>query len=126
MPYIKKTITTKHGTFIIKTKCFYYNPANSKKRRTARLAPTPEGKKKRNERQKYLHNKLLHGSPSIYMEIRRGQALPSSPKILKHRRTQNDELAQLAFAGFDFKPFIAKDKKKSLFNREERIKMIEA
>lgn len=59
MPYIKKTITTKHGTFIIKTKCFYYNPANSKKRRTARLAPTPEGKKKRNERQKYLHNKYL-------------------------------------------------------------------
>lgn len=71
-----------------------------------------------NDEQKYLHNRLLHGSPSIYMEIRRGQTLPSSPKILKHRRTQNDELAQLAFAGFDFKPFIAKDKKKSLFNRE--------
>lgn len=59
MPYIKKTVTTKHGIFVTKTKCFYYNISNSKKRRSVRLAPTPEGKKKRNQRQAYLRRKYL-------------------------------------------------------------------
>lgn len=59
MPYLKKTIYTKHGIFVQKTKCFCYNLENTKKHRSVRLAPTPEGKQKRNERQKYLHNKYL-------------------------------------------------------------------
>lgn len=59
MPYIKKTTTTKHGTFVIKTKCFYYNPANSKKKRMARLVPTPVKKQERNKRQSYLKRKYL-------------------------------------------------------------------
>lgn len=59
MPYMMKRVRTKHKDFVIRTKCFYYNINTSKKKRSVRLAPTPEGKKKRNARQRYQRMKFL-------------------------------------------------------------------
>ena len=57
--------------------------------------------------------------PQIYVEIRRGAHLPSNfNKGVSHRSTKNEELAQLAFAGFLQKPHTAKDKKSTLFNND--------
>lgn len=49
-----RRVKTKHREFIYKTKCFYYNPSNSKKTRAVRMCKTGEGKKKRNEHKSYL------------------------------------------------------------------------
>lgn len=84
MPYIKKTVKTKHGIFVTKTKCTYYNPAATKRRRSVRLVPTPEKKQKRNERQKYLHNKYLifnnfdEGDMWVTLTYR-AESVPSDP-----------------------------------------------
>ncbi|MCC8160101.1 MAG: hypothetical protein LIO53_02075 [Oscillospiraceae bacterium] len=48
--YLYKRIITINGEYIERTKCFYYNPANSKKKRAVRLCKTSEGKKARNKR----------------------------------------------------------------------------
>lgn len=49
---------------------------------------------------------MINGDdPHIYMEIRRGM------KLYKHQMTTNEELAQLAFAGFMRDPFTGKEKK---------------
>lgn len=57
MLVLYKRVKTKHREFVYRTKCFYYNPSNSKKERGVRLSRTGEGKKKRNERQAYLKKK---------------------------------------------------------------------
>ena len=70
-----------------------------------------------NDEQIKLNHMLLAGNPPIFMEIRRGTNAPREISFLKHReRITNEELAQLAFAGFLKQPFKAKDKKKTLFN----------
>lgn len=73
-----------------------------------------------NEEQDILHNRLLNKEyPEIYMEIRRGNETPDQLKRkYKHRFTTNEELAQLAYAGFYLKPFYAKDKKATLFAKD--------
>lgn len=70
-----------------------------------------------NIEQKKLHNWLLDTSyPQIYVEIRRGTKIPNSfDKKFLHRKTTNEVLAQLAYAGFYLSPHTAKDKKSSLF-----------
>jgi len=70
------------------------------------------------EEQLYLNKWLLNcEKPNIYVEIRRGTKVPLG-KFYKHQITANDELAQLAFASFLCETFNAKDKKKSIFNRD--------
>lgn len=74
-----------------------------------------------NKEQKTLYDKLLDASsyPPIFMEIRRGSKVPQSfNKLFVHRKTTNEGLAQLAFAGFFLQPFTAKDKKAALFNND--------
>ena len=70
--------------------------------------------------QKFLNEWLLDENyPQIYVEIRRGAQIPSNfNKGITHRRTTNEELAQLAYASFLQKPFMAKDKKSALFNND--------
>lgn len=70
--------------------------------------------------QKYLNEWLLNENyPQIYVEIRRGAQIPGNfNKGITHRKTTNEELAQLAYASFLQKPFIAKDKKSALFNND--------
>ena len=71
--------------------------------------------------QKQLHKWLLDDSiyPQIYVETRRGAKIPGNfDKSITHRRTTNEELAQLAYAGFKQEPFTAKDKKSALFNND--------
>ncbi len=71
------------------------------------------------EEQLQLYNGLLNGeAPNIYVEIRRGTTPPPDVKLYKHQKTTNVELAQLAFAGFFRNPFIAKDKKNSIFDTD--------
>lgn len=71
------------------------------------------------DEQKYLSKWLLSGKPEIYVEIRRGAKPPASfNKKFSHRKTSNEELAQIAYAVFKKEPFSAKDKKKSLFNND--------
>lgn len=53
-----RRVKTKHREFIYRTKCFYYNPSNSKKTRAVRMSKTGENKQKRNERRAYL--KIKH------------------------------------------------------------------
>lgn len=70
--------------------------------------------------QKHLNEWLLDDTyPQIYCEIRRGSQIPSSfNKGITHRKTTNEELAQLTYAYFLQKPFMAKDKKSALFNKD--------
>ncbi len=70
--------------------------------------------------QKHLNEWLLDETyPQIYVEIRRGAQIPSTfNKGITHRKTTNEELAQLAYASFLQKPFMAKDKKSALFNND--------
>lgn len=72
------------------------------------------------DEQKRLSTWLMDENyPQIYVEIRRGAQIPGSfNKGISHRKTTNEELAQLAYAGFYQKPFIAKDKKSALFNND--------
>lgn len=67
--------------------------------------------------QRTIYNKLLNGTPHIYMEYRRGTTMPSDVRVFKHQKTTNEELAQLIYAGILRDPFTAKDKKSSLFNK---------
>ena len=67
--------------------------------------------------QKLLYNRLITGSPSIYMEIRRGSQRPSHiNRKYKHRITKNEDLAQIAYSSFKLSPFTAKDKRNALFS----------
>lgn len=70
--------------------------------------------------QKHLYEWLMDDSyAQIYCEIRRGAQIPASfNKGFTHRKTTNEELAQLAYASFLQKPFTAKDKKSALFNND--------
>lgn len=70
-----------------------------------------------NVEQKKLSSWLLDETyPQIFVEIRRGSRLPNSfNKSYVHRKTSNETLAQLAYAGFYIKPYTAKDKKSALF-----------
>lgn len=63
-----------------------------------------------------LYEKLKNGNPAIYVNIRRGQNKPATIYFAKHRCTNNEELAQLSFAGFLRDPSAAKNQKKSLFD----------
>ena len=71
----------------------------------------------RRPEQKALHDWLLNEDfPQIYVEIRRGSTIPSGfSSVFKHRKTDNEALAQLAYAFFLRRPHTAKDKKSSLF-----------
>lgn len=72
-----------------------------------------------NTEQKELQRICMTGeAPNIFVEIRRGQTVPPQPRFEKHQRITNEELAQLAFAAFLQSPFTAKDKKKTLFNKD--------
>ena len=73
-----------------------------------------------NDEQVRLHELLLDETyPQIFMENRRGSHLPNTfNKQYSHRITTNDTLAQLAYAGFELSPGIAKDKKSALFNND--------
>lgn len=70
--------------------------------------------------QKLLNEWLMDESyPQIYVEIRRGSQLPGFfNKSITHRKTTNEELAQICYAYFLQKPFTAKDKKSALFNKD--------
>lgn len=72
------------------------------------------------DEQIHLNQWLLNDQyPQIYVEIRRGSQVPSTfNKTFTHRRTTNEELAQLAYASFFMQPFTAKDKKSALFNND--------
>lgn len=73
-----------------------------------------------NTEQRLLYEKLMDVSyPQIFMEIRRGSKIPQSfNRAFVHRKTTNEGLAQLAYAGFFLQPFTAKDKKAALFNND--------
>lgn len=72
-----------------------------------------------NYEQTELQKRLMIGdAPNIFVEIRRGQTVPPQPRFEKHQRISNEDLAQLAFAAFLQSPFKAKDKKKTLFNKD--------
>lgn len=71
------------------------------------------------EEQKKLNEWLMTGEkPYIFVEIRRGTSPQSKKQLKKHQETNNEFLAQLAFAAFYRQPYIAKDKKKTLFNND--------
>lgn len=72
------------------------------------------------DEQVHLNQWLLDDKyPQIYVEIRRGSQIPSTfNKGITHRKTTNEELAQLAYASFFMQPFTAKDKKSALFNND--------
>lgn len=71
------------------------------------------------EEQKRLHEWLISGEkPHLYVEIRRGTKKPNGLNLKKHQSTTNEILAQLAYASFFRAPFIAKDKKRTLFNND--------
>jgi hypothetical protein len=72
-----------------------------------------------NEEQIQLHKRFIEGeTPNIFIQIRRGESKPKHKYFEKHQVISNDELAQYVFAGFLSSPYIAKDKKNSLFNRD--------
>lgn len=85
MPYVYKRVHTPIKDFVTRTKCFYYTKPNEKKSRGVRMAPTPEGKQKRNARASYLGKKYL-----IYNNFSKGDwwitltwnkdKLPADPK----------------------------------------------
>lgn len=52
-----KKVKTKHAVFVTRTKCFYYNPEASKKKRGVRMAKTGESRAARNKRNAYLKRK---------------------------------------------------------------------
>ncbi len=72
-----------------------------------------------NDEQARLKKRFLEGNqPNIFIQIRRGEVKPKKTQFLKHQIIANDELAQLVFSSFLGRPFTAKDKKNSLFNRD--------
>ncbi len=70
--------------------------------------------------QKHLYEWLLDDKDvRIFCEIRRGSQIPANfNKSIIHRKTTNEELAQLVYASFMQRPFTAKDKKSALFNND--------
>lgn len=72
-----------------------------------------------NDEQKLIQKKFQTGDePNIFIQIRRGDLKPKAKVFEKHQTISNDELAQLVFASYLSSPFTAKDKKNSLFNRD--------
>ncbi len=74
-----------------------------------------------NPEQNALYNRFWDADgdmPHIYIQIRSGATKPSHPRIEKHQSTTNEELAQLAFAAFFQEPFSAKNKKATLFIKD--------
>lgn len=65
-----------------------------------------------------LQEKLLHKSPNIFMHIKKGVLVPSTPKTLPYQRVSNEVLAQLALCSFYTEPFNAKDKKTKIFDND--------
>ena len=57
VPVLYKRVITKHKDFVTRTKCFYYNPSESKKSRGIRLCKAGETKQERNKRNSYLKKK---------------------------------------------------------------------
>lgn len=85
MPYIYKRVHTPHRDFVTRTKCYYFNTGNSKKRRGVRMAPTGESKKKRNERAAYLRRKYLifnnFDKGDMWVTLTwRAEAVPADPE----------------------------------------------
>ncbi len=75
-----------------------------------------------NTEQDALHDKYCDSTgdtPHIYVQIRNGSTKPNYPRIEKHQSTTNEELAQLAFAAFLLEPFSAKNKKATLFTKDD-------
>ena len=73
--------------------------------------------------QEKLFERLLDSNgdtPHVFVNIRAGSELPTSPRIEKHQRTTNEDLAQLAYAAFLQEPFSAKDKKSKLFTKDSQ------
>lgn len=72
-----------------------------------------------NEEQIQLQRRYLDGqAPYVFIQIRRGESKPNRIFLQKHQVISNAELAQYVFAGFLSSPYTAKDKKNSLFNRD--------
>lgn len=57
MPYICKTVKTKHVDFVTRNKCYYYNPEKAREKRSVKRCPTGESKQGRNRRAAYLKRK---------------------------------------------------------------------
>jgi len=71
------------------------------------------------EEQIYLNEWLAKGDePRIFVEIRRGSKRPSNHYFYPHRIITNEVLAQYAYSAFLKSPYKAKDKKKTLFNKD--------
>lgn len=71
----------------------------------------------KNVEQEQLQRRYLEGSsPNLFIYIRTGEQAPKYKPLMKHQTINNDELAQLVFASFLRSPYIAKDKKNTLFN----------
>jgi hypothetical protein len=77
-----------------------------------------------NTEQIQLQKKLLNSKPSIYIDIRRGAIKPKGIQLEKHRVITNTELAQFIYSSVLQKPFIAKDKKNTIFNKEKNSAII--
>jgi hypothetical protein len=77
-----------------------------------------------NPEQIQLQKKLLNSDPNIYIDIRRGALRPKGIQFEKHRVVTNTELAQFIYSSVLQKPFIAKDKKNTIFNKDKNSKLI--
>jgi len=77
-----------------------------------------------NPEQIQLQKKLLNSDPNIYIDIRRGALRPKGIQVEKHRVVTNTELAQFIYSSVLQKPFIAKDKKNTIFNKDKNSKLI--
>ena len=77
-----------------------------------------------NPEQIQLQKKLLNSDPNIYIDIRRGALKPKGIQFEKHRVVTNTELAQFIYSSVLQKPFIAKEKKNTIFNKDKNSKLI--
>ena len=69
--------------------------------------------------QNILKDRFLNCSPpNIYINIKKGVDVPSTPMTYFHQRTNNETLAQLVLSGILMDPFTAKDKKTKIFDYE--------
>jgi hypothetical protein len=77
-----------------------------------------------NPEQIQLQKKMLNSVPSIYIDIRRGALRPKGIQFEKHRVITNTELAQFIYSSVLQKPFFAKDKKNTIFNKDKNSGII--
>lgn len=56
---LQKITRTKYCDFVVRSKCYYYNPGGEKKKRGVRMYKTGESKQQRNKRNAYMNNKHL-------------------------------------------------------------------